>query len=70
MKQLEIDRFWQTRPLWENFGLRGRFGRILIGEGGSDRHVTVDSCKDGTGGRLHVVTSTNDSAALRDPRRV
>jgi hypothetical protein len=33
MKQLEIDSVLvDERPLWENFGLRGRFGRILIGE--------------------------------------
>jgi hypothetical protein len=33
MKQLEIDSFLlDERPLWENFGLHGRFGRILIGE--------------------------------------
>jgi hypothetical protein len=67
MKQLEIDRFWQTRDLsgrtsafaddLEEFSLE-REGRPS-----RDSRLLQD-------GRLHVVTSTNDRAALRDPRRV
>jgi hypothetical protein len=67
MKQLEIDRFWRqetslgelrpSRTIWKK-----SHWRVRVGPSRESRLVQD--------GRLHVVTSTNDSAALRDPRRV
>jgi hypothetical protein len=67
MKQLEIDRFWQTSDLSGRTSafaddLKNSHWRVRVGASRASRRLQD--------GRLHVVTSTNDSAALRDPRRV